>query len=395
MVAGRGRSGPPLVVGMKMILRTVRVGACVAAMLGALLAPVVAGVSAAHASPVDDAKAQAARLQAQIDSNGVKQDALSERLNGANYRLQQAQADAATAQKGLDAAQARTKQLQHQLAQRAAAVYRGSGNGGLDTLDASTAGELQTREQYSAAAANHDDSIVSQLRDAKEQLQAKRSEAQKTADAAQSERDQAASAKKELDGASAKQKQLLSQVNGQIKQLIDQQRAAQAAASLAAAQARTSAARTSAARTSPAKSSHAALQGRVSTGGDIQINLGSIPAPSGGAGAAIAFAYAQLGKPYVYGAAGPDSYDCSGLTMRAWGAAGVSMPHYSGAQYSAFPHVPLSAMQPGDLVFWGPGGSSHVGLYIGGGMMIAAPHTGDHVRVQAVYGGAIGASRPG
>ena len=104
---------------------------------------------------------------------------------------------------------------------------------------------------------------------------------------------------------------------------------------------------------------------------------------------------AQLGKPYVYGAAGPDAYDCSGLTMRAWGAAGVGMPHYSGAQYSSFPHVPLDAMQPGDLVFWGPGGSSHVGLYIGGGMMIQAPHTGDHVKVQAVYGGAIGASRPG
>jgi cell wall-associated NlpC family hydrolase len=373
-----------------MILRTVRVGACVAAMLGALLAPVVAGVGVAHASPVDDAKAQAARLQAQIDSNGVKQDALSERLNGANYRLQQAQADAATAQKGLDAAQAHTKQLQHQLAQRAAAVYRSSGNGGLDALDASTAGELQTRQQYSAAAANHDDSIVSQLHNAKEQLQAKRSDAQKAADAAQSERDQAASAKTELDAASAKEKQLLSQVNGQIKQLIDQQRAAQAAAALAAAQARTSAA-----RASTAKGSHAALQGRVSTGGDIQISLGSIPAPSGGAGAAIAFAYAQLGKPYVYGAAGPDSYDCSGLTMRAWGAAGVGMPHYSGAQYSMFPHVPLSAMQPGDLVFWGAGGGDHVGLYIGGGMMIAAPHTGDHVKVQAVYGGAIGASRPG
>jgi peptidoglycan DL-endopeptidase CwlO len=354
-------------------------------MLGALLAPVVTASSAAHASPIDDKKAQAARLQAEIDQNGVKQDALSERLNGATYRLQQAQADAARAQKGFDAAEAHTKQLQRRLAERAAAVYRNSGNGGLDALDASNAGELSTREQYSAAAANHDDSIVQQLHDAKEQLQAKRSEAEKAGSAAQTERDQAASAKKELDAASAKQQQLLSQVNGEIKQLIDEERARQAAAALAAAQARAAA----------SKNARAALTGRVSTSGDIQIDLASIPAPSGGAGAAIAFAYAQLGKPYVYGATGPDAYDCSGLTMRAWGAAGVSMPHYSGAQYDAFPHVPLGAMQPGDLVFWGPGGSSHVGLYIGGGMMIAAPHTGDHVKVQAVYGGAIGASRPG
>jgi cell wall-associated NlpC family hydrolase len=116
---------------------------------------------------------------------------------------------------------------------------------------------------------------------------------------------------------------------------------------------------------------------------------------SGGAGAAIAFARAQLGKPYCYAGAGPGCFDCSGLTMRAWGAAGVSMPHYSGAQYAMFPHVPLSAMLPGDLVFWGPGGSQHVGLYIGGGQMIAAPHTGDVVKIQAVWGTPVGAARPG
>jgi cell wall-associated NlpC family hydrolase len=81
--------------------------------------------------------------------------------------------------------------------------------------------------------------------------------------------------------------------------------------------------------------------------------------------------------------------------MMAWGSAGVSMPHYSGAQYSSFPHVSLSALQPGDLVFWGPGGSDHVGLYIGGGQMIHAPHTGDVVRVAAVYGSPSGAVRPG
>src|SRR6266496_2376163 len=85
---------------------------------------------------------------------------------------------------------------------------------------------------------------------------------------------------------------------------------------------------------------------------------------------------------------------CSSDLMRAWGAAGVSMPHYSGAQYSMFPHVPLNAMQPGDLVFWGPGGSQHVGLYIGGGQMIAAPHTGDVVKIQAVWGSPVGAARP-
>jgi peptidoglycan DL-endopeptidase CwlO len=120
-----------------------------------------------------------------------------------------------------------------------------------------------------------------------------------------------------------------------------------------------------------------------------------VPVNGGGAATAIAYARAQLGKPYRYAAAGPDAFDCSGLTMRAWGAAGVSMPHYSGAQYTRFPKVPLNAMQPGDLVFWGPGGSEHVGLYIGGGQMIAAPRTGDVVKIQAVWGSPVGAVRPG
>src|SRR5262249_58736825 len=94
--------------------------------------------------------------------------------------------------------------------------------------------------------------------------------------------------------------------------------------------------------------------------------VGNAPV-SGGAGAAIAYAQAQLGKPYCYGGAGPSCFDCSGLTMRAWGAAGVVMPHYSGAQYSLFPHVPLNAMLPRDLGFWGPGRRDHVGLHTRGG----------------------------
>ena len=110
----------------------------------------------------------------------------------------------------------------------------------------------------------------------------------------------------------------------------------------------------------------------------------------------IAYARAQLGKPYVYNTAGPNTFDCSGLTMMAWAQAGVSMPHYSGAQYSMFPHVSLSDLQPGDLVFKGPGGSTHVSLYVGGGMQIAATHTGSYVMLQPVaYGHLSGAARPG
>jgi cell wall-associated NlpC family hydrolase len=80
--------------------------------------------------------------------------------------------------------------------------------------------------------------------------------------------------------------------------------------------------------------------------------------------------------------------------MRAWGAAGVSMPHYSGFQYNMFPKVPLNELQPGDLVFRGPGGSQHVALYIGNGLVIHAPQTGDVVKI-APMGSVMGAVRPG
>lgn len=89
---------------------------------------------------------------------------------------------------------------------------------------------------------------------------------------------------------------------------------------------------------------------------------------------AVAFAYAQLGKPYVWGAAGPSSYDCSGLVSAAWAAAGVSIPRITYDQWASLPHIPMSDLQPGDLILYN--GESHVSIYVGGGYIIDAPHTG-------------------
>ncbi|MGY5634134.1 transglycosylase family protein [Streptomyces sp. UC1A3] len=93
---------------------------------------------------------------------------------------------------------------------------------------------------------------------------------------------------------------------------------------------------------------------------------------------AVAYARAQLGKPYVYGADGPGSYDCSGLTMSAWAAAGVSIPRTSQAQWSGLTRVPASAVRPGDLVVYN--GAGHVALYVGNGQIIEAPRPGKAVQ---------------
>ncbi|GAA3736353.1 C40 family peptidase [Salinactinospora qingdaonensis] len=106
---------------------------------------------------------------------------------------------------------------------------------------------------------------------------------------------------------------------------------------------------------------------------------------SGNARAALDFAYAQVGKPYVYGASGPDSYDCSGLTMRAWAQGGVSLPRTTYAQAEVGQRVSRSALQPGDLVFF-YGSLGHMGIYAGNGQMVHAPRTGRNVEVVSLSG---------
>ncbi|WP_373300697.1 C40 family peptidase [Streptomyces hiroshimensis] len=121
---------------------------------------------------------------------------------------------------------------------------------------------------------------------------------------------------------------------------------------------------------------------------------GSMQAPTERAARAVAFAYSALGKPYVWGATGPAAFDCSGLTQAAWQAAGVSLPRTTYTQINAGRRISRSALAPGDLVFF-YSGISHVGLYVGGGQMIHAPHPGAPVRVAPVDEMPFaGASRP-
>jgi cell wall-associated NlpC family hydrolase len=120
------------------------------------------------------------------------------------------------------------------------------------------------------------------------------------------------------------------------------------------------------------------------------------PTSSGGAGAVQA-AESQLGVPYVWGGETPGvGFDCSGLTAWAWGQVGVPLPHFSGAQMADSTPVPVSDLQPGDLLFYGPGGSEHVAMYVGGGSMIEAPYTGAVVWITALRlgDGFVGAGRP-
>jgi cell wall-associated NlpC family hydrolase len=129
-------------------------------------------------------------------------------------------------------------------------------------------------------------------------------------------------------------------------------------------------------------------------------------APDAGASAAqgntaAGWALTQLGQPYQWGAAGPGSYDCSGLALEAWARAGVALLHWTGFQWVSGPHVPLARLRRGDLVFYAfniadPATIHHVGIYLGHGLMVDAPYTGSFVRIDSIYAfpGLIGATRP-
>lgn len=130
------------------------------------------------------------------------------------------------------------------------------------------------------------------------------------------------------------------------------------------------------------------------------LSRGSLRVPSdvpvsGRAAAAVQYALAQVGDSYVYGAAGPNAFDCSGLTMMAWAQAGVALPHSSSAQFNSGPHIASGDLQPGDLVFYySP--ISHVGIYIGNGMIVHAANPGTGVAVSGVFSMPYsGAVRPG
>jgi cell wall-associated NlpC family hydrolase len=336
--------------------------ALVVATLGAVVAPGVA-----IADPIGDKRAEATELDAQINSNAQKLGALNEQINSAENDLAKANTDIQQADALVTVTEAKTKELHAEVAQRAATVYTQSGtNGGVEDLDSQNAQDLSSKQKYSSVAAQRDDQIINNLAKAKERVALRKADAEKARQNAQDQRDAIAAQKDKLDEGQAALQQLQSKVTGEIAVLVQQaeqerqaRETAQAAAQYALAQSQQQAA------TTP-------------------------PTTSGGVGAVMAYAYAQLGKPYCYAGVGPSCYDCSGLSMMAWAQAGVSMSHGSYDQMASFPRVSMDQLEVGDLVFW----DGHVGIYVGGGAVLHAPHTGTVVQITPIWPGVIGAVRP-
>lgn len=297
-------------------------------LLGALAAVVVAPATAAYASP------SAGTLQQQIDAKNNALEKVVEQYNKITIQLQQGRAAQAKLATQVQTQQAAVDAASAQIGQIAVAAYKGGPMNGLNAL-------LQ------AGSPRH---FIDQLDSLNQVALGQNSQL----DAYQQARAGYQSDKAKLDQQvatqAAQQNQLATQrkqINGQLAQL----------------------------KTLMAKA-------KVSSGPTAPPK--NIPYVAGKAGIAVDFAYNQIGAPYVWAAAGPKSagYDCSGLTMAAWAKAGVSLPHNAAMQYNAIPHITRSQLKPGDLVFYNSLG--HVGIYVGGGQIIHAPHPGVNVQLASV-----------
>ncbi|HWE57025.1 MAG TPA: NlpC/P60 family protein [Acidimicrobiales bacterium] len=357
-----------------------------AAATAALSSGLVA-VPAASADQISNLQARAAALAAQISSLGNQEEALSERYDQALDQVSSLQSKVADAQSQLASAQATTAKARQALESDALQAYM---NGGSDPYESGNALQSASadmlRTEYIDTLATNQSNAIDQYHLAALQENADAKQLKQQESAAQA---QVNTLNADRQAVSRSEAQLTSdqhQVSGEIAQLKAEQAAAEAAAARAAAEQRAAAAAAAQRQAALLAAEAAQLQQDApspSAPSATTVNYSPPPVGSGASGA-VAAAESRLGDWYQWGATGPSTFDCSGLVMWAYEQVGISLPHYSGAQYSDTTHIPMSDLQPGDLVFFSDPGE-HVAMYIGNGEIIEAPHTGAQVHIVPMY----------
>ena len=323
-------------------------------MLAAILLP-LAVLSNGSNTTASASPATSARLEDQLDQLNREADQLVEQYNQSNEALKKIRKSLKGLRAEANGAQDDLRKLQASLGARASAAYvQGAGSAVAAVLGSDDPAAAIARVQVLDLLAAHDGDLMDQLGLAGKAFDERQRNliAAEKAQAAEVKRLQAKKA--EVERAADKTRALLSRMRAADRP------------------------------SAPSAPGSVAPPPPASGGGG---------GGSGSAAAVVAYARAQVGKPYCYGGSGPGCFDCSGLTMMAWAQAGVSLPHSSASQYNVGRRISASELQPGDLIFYySP--ISHVSVYIGGGQRISATHTGDYVRVQSLGSSIVGYARP-
>ena len=337
-----------------------------------IVGPALTSARLASADQLQSAQAQAAQIQAQ----GEKLAVLSEQYNQDQIRVQQL--DQQMTQTQAQVTQTKTQVANGQTALRKLALQdytSGGTSSGLEQLFTPGGERSAALQEYQRVASESVSGAIDRLNQSESVLNAQETDLQTTQSQARDTLAAAQGARQAAQSALADQQSTLSKVKGRIGTLVAQRQAAQAAAQAAAFQARLAAQRAA-----------------------VSANLPSVPSASNGGGAAaVTAAESQIGVPYVWAGSSPGAgFDCSGLTMWAWAHAGVGLSHSAADQYAETVHVPLSDLQPGDLLFYEEGNTiGHVTMYVGPGQMVQAMETGTNIQITGIWtSGLLGAGRP-
>ena len=381
---------------------------------------------AAKKLSVEQIEAQLAGAQAQVETAAQVAESAFEKYNGARYELQQAKLEAAKAKTAAVEAAGDVESQRGGIVQLVTESYQNGTELNAATALMSDEGPQGLMNRYGVVQSAGDSMQAAYDRFKVASAKAKKYAGQ-AADAADEQKSLATSAKQlatEAGEAAAQAGMVANQIASQkatlvealakaenisvdlakertdaLEQIAARKKAeAQQAQEAAMQEALHQQALEAAAKAKQAKKSQPKTSTEDDTDGAVaSVPVTSAPAPVANAAPnqsaavqlAIAYAKAQIGKPYQWAAAGPSRFDCSGLTMQAWARGGKALPHYSVAQFDQSTRVSMVDAQPGDLLFWSnngsPSGIHHVALYVGGGQFIEAPRTGLNVRYNSIY----------
>jgi len=376
------------------------------------LSVVVTVAPASGADQLGDKQAQAEQISTKLAALDTQMEVLGEEYNQARVKLDQVQVDIDKATKQVEATTAELDQRRHELNAYAVEAYIKGGESDLpDILLKGSGPDVSHQIEYLQAISGNRKQLIDDVRAAQGSADTQLAGLKDDRDRAQALRDDLEHKQKDTDKASKQQQSLLDSVTGELVGLVAQAQARQAQADQQAAIARLTNT-TGPGPTGSTDTTNAPLPGGDPTPGGPPsttpptttpgsppttkppvVSPPVLPPPPTStpppvlsiAAKAVALARTQLGVPYTWAGADPaDGFDCSGLLVWAWAGVGKSLPHSSQLMYQVTRRVALTDLKPGDFLFYGSP-IHHVGMYVGAGQMIEAPHTGANVRIASIY----------